>query len=210
MYEYLAPIKAFFDLLKGSYDTIKKYGPSKKKNILGKELIKILLQLQVILSYAEKIMILIKNSKNIIKEKGSNKYINVLRESFKSQAHNIYLLQSLFMQEQVEGLLSILMLDTKNKLLKLIERKGSALYFVEGYLSNLQIKIDKEDVYINSKINFHDLEDIRNWVRKSENIKLLEEVDAHEIIIKEIKEQTEELRKFIIETFSLEEILSYI
>lgn len=209
MYEYLAPIKLLFDLLKDGYTTIKKYVPSRKKTILGKELIKILLQLQLILSEAENIMYLIKDSKAIISEKGSNYYVENLRDKFRLQAHNISFFKSLFIQEQIRGLLSILIPEKKDKILMLMERKGSALFFVVDYLLTVQIKMEGEEAFVNNNIYFRDLEDIRKWVRNSEKIKLLEEVDDHEIIINQIKEKTEELRKFLLETFSLEEILSY-
>jgi hypothetical protein len=101
--------------------------------------------------------------------------------------------------------------EMRGRLYALCSEKGAALYAVIYYLHDIKIKWENDDLIINQSVNFTDIDDIRKWYKKTKvkDIKLLEKIDDQRKIIDEIKAKAEELRKYLLDTFDINELISY-
>ncbi|MEW6657119.1 MAG: hypothetical protein AB1424_00525 [Thermodesulfobacteriota bacterium] len=210
MFEYLVPIKFIFDILEKCYKKIRKMGPSRKKKLLGRELIKLLMQLQDVISDAEELFDLIANSKQEISQIGQKGYIGVLQRKIMDQSDKILSLNSLGGYRQLDELFKILMPELRDRLHGLLWSKGSALGEAFMYLRDIRIKMEEDTLIINQVITLEDIDDIKSWYEytMAPDVKLLERIDEQKQIISELKEKTEELRKVIISIFDINDLIA--
>jgi hypothetical protein len=99
----------------------------------------------------------------------------------------------------------------RDKLYRLCSEKGAALYAVLYYLHDIKIIWENEELMLNQTVNFTEIDDIRKWYKKTKvkKVRLLENIEGQQKIIDEIKNKAEELRKFILDTFDIDELISY-
>lgn len=208
MFEYLGPIKMVIDILEKCYQKIKRMKPSKKKRLLGRELIKLMMLLQDIASNADELFEYISNSKYEIVKIGPEKFIGNLQKKLFRQMSDISALDSLMWAEQLDELYRILIPELREKMSYLLYSKGSVLSQVLYYLRDIHIRWEDDTLVIN-KMDLKDLDDIKDWCKTTdEDTKLLERIDEQKQIIDELRDKTEELRKFIINTFNLDELIA--
>jgi len=211
MFEYLVPIKFILDVLGKCYEKIRKMGPSRKKKLLGRELIKIMMQLQDVISDAEDLFEFLANSKKEISQRGQKEYIGVLQRKIMDQGDKILSLDALGYNRQLNELFSILIPELRDRLHGLLCSKGSALGEAFMYLRDVRIKWEEDTLVINQVIHLKDIYDIKEWYEhtKMTDVKLLEKINEQRQIIDELKEKTEELRKVIISIFDINDLIAF-
>jgi hypothetical protein len=134
-----------------------------------------------------------------------------LRKKFLDQGESISFFLALSRDSQLKELYKILIPEMRDKLYRLCSEKGAALYAVLYYLHDIKIIWENEELMLNQTVNFTEIDDIRKWYKKTKvkKVRLLENIEGQQKIIDEIKNKAEELRKFILDTFDIDELISY-